>query len=160
MSSSAQSEITQILLELQSDKVDRRVAADRVFELVYDELRHLASSLMRDERTDHTLQATALVNEAYIRLVDETRIQWQNRAHFFGIAARAMRRCLAGGPAIAAGPKAVVERALISMKQSVSPSRPTTSISPALVLTLRPRMWNPCSSSHRTPSASAVRPRS
>jgi RNA polymerase sigma-70 factor (ECF subfamily) len=62
--------------------------------LVYEELRRLAHRQMNAERTDHTLQTTALVNEAYLRLADQTNARWQNRAHFFAVAARAMRRIL------------------------------------------------------------------
>jgi RNA polymerase sigma-70 factor, ECF subfamily len=62
--------------------------------LVYEELRRLAHRQMGAERTDHTLQTTALVNEAYLRLADQTNPRWQNRAHFFAVAARAMRRIL------------------------------------------------------------------
>ena len=62
--------------------------------LVYDELKRLAGSYLRRERPDHTLQSAALVNEAYLRLVDQKQVQWQNRAHFFGIAAQMMRRIL------------------------------------------------------------------
>ena len=66
----------------------------RLSELVHDELRRVAGGLMRRERADHTLQPTALVHEAYLRLVDETAVAWENRAHFFGVAARAMRQIL------------------------------------------------------------------
>jgi RNA polymerase sigma factor (TIGR02999 family) len=69
-------------------------AFDRLVPLVHQELRVLARRYMRRERTDHTLQATALVNEAYIRLIDVNRIQWQNRAHFLAVAAQTMRRIL------------------------------------------------------------------
>src|SRR6187200_561879 len=62
--------------------------------LVYQELRRLAHREMVGERPDHTLQTTALVNEAYLRLADQTNLRWQNRAHFFAVAARAMRRVL------------------------------------------------------------------
>jgi RNA polymerase sigma factor (TIGR02999 family) len=62
--------------------------------LVYGELRRLAHRQMVAERTNHTLQTTALVNEAYLRLADQTNPRWQNRAHFFAVAARAMRRIL------------------------------------------------------------------
>src|SRR5947199_10273865 len=61
---------------------------------VYEELRRLAHRQMGAERADHTLQTTALVNEAYLRLADQTHPRWQNRAHFFAVAARAMRRIL------------------------------------------------------------------
>ena len=62
--------------------------------LVYDELHRLAERYMRGEQVGHTLQTTALVNEAYIKLVDSSRVRWQNRAHFFAIAAQLMRRIL------------------------------------------------------------------
>ena len=62
--------------------------------LVYEELRRLAHHYMEGQRPDHTLQTTALVNEAYLRLADQTNPRWQNRAHFFAVAARAMRRIL------------------------------------------------------------------
>jgi RNA polymerase sigma factor (TIGR02999 family) len=69
-------------------------AFDALAPLVYEELKALARRHMRGERDGHTLQATALVNEAYLKLVDINRVQWQNRAHFFAIAARLMRRIL------------------------------------------------------------------
>jgi len=69
-------------------------ALDEMLPAVYVELHRLARAHLRGERADHTLQATALVNEAYLRLVDQTRVQWQNRAHFFGTAAQMMRRIL------------------------------------------------------------------
>ena len=72
----------------------RSQALERLTPLVYDELRRLAQSYLRQERSGHTLQPTALVNEAYLRLVDQTRVNWQNRAHFYGIAAQMMRRIL------------------------------------------------------------------
>jgi RNA polymerase sigma factor (TIGR02999 family) len=62
--------------------------------LVYEELRRLARDYLRRERADHTLQATALVHEAYLRMVGDTDVTWQNRAHFYGVAARLMRRIL------------------------------------------------------------------
>jgi len=69
-------------------------ALDQLTPVVYDELRRLAASYMRRERQDHTLQSTALVNEAYLKLVDQKNVVWQNRAHFFGIAAQMIRRIL------------------------------------------------------------------
>lgn len=71
-----------------------RDAAAGLMPLVYDELRRLARGYLQRERADHTLQATGLVHEAYIRLVDQTTATWQNRAHFFGVAAQLMRRIL------------------------------------------------------------------
>jgi RNA polymerase sigma factor (TIGR02999 family) len=69
-------------------------ALDELMPLVYAELHRLARASLRRERPDHTLQATALVNEAYVRLVGQTRVRWQNRAQFFGTAAQFMRRIL------------------------------------------------------------------
>jgi RNA polymerase sigma factor (TIGR02999 family) len=69
-------------------------AADQLLPLVYRELRALAAAYMRRERPGHTLQPTALVHEAFIRLVDESRINWRGRTHFFALAARQMRRIL------------------------------------------------------------------
>ena len=71
-----------------------RTALDRLMPLVYDELHRLAARQIRKESPGHTLQTTVLVNEAYLRLVDQTRVRWQNRAQFFGIAAQLMRRIL------------------------------------------------------------------
>ncbi|MBD3335695.1 MAG: sigma-70 family RNA polymerase sigma factor [Candidatus Eisenbacteria bacterium] len=71
-----------------------RSSVDRLFPLVYDELRRLAQAHMRDQRADHTLQATALVHEAYLKLIDQTRVRWNSRAHFLAIAGRAIRQIL------------------------------------------------------------------
>ena len=80
------------LLRAWSDGDQR--ALDELTPIVYDELRRLAHRYMRRERPGHSLQTTALVNEAYIRLVDYKRMQWQNRAHFFAVSAQLMRRIL------------------------------------------------------------------
>jgi RNA polymerase sigma factor (TIGR02999 family) len=77
----------------QSARGDEAAAAS-LFALVYDELRRMAASVLRRERQDHTLQPTALVHEAYLRLADEPHGRWENRAHFLAVAARAMRRIL------------------------------------------------------------------
>jgi RNA polymerase sigma-70 factor (ECF subfamily) len=69
-------------------------AFERLAPLVYDELRRIARRYMGGEQAGHTLQATALVNEAYMRLIDINKVQWQNRAHFFAMSARLMRRIL------------------------------------------------------------------
>lgn len=69
-------------------------ALDALTPLVYKELRQLAASYLRKERLGHTLQPTALVHEAYLRLVDQTNPNWQNRSHFYGVAARLMRQIL------------------------------------------------------------------
>jgi RNA polymerase sigma-70 factor (ECF subfamily) len=83
--------VTKLLIELSNGD---RAAVDLLLPVIYDELRKLAANYLRRERPDHTLQPTALVHEAYIRLVDQTRVNWQNRAHFFGVAAQIMRRLL------------------------------------------------------------------
>jgi RNA polymerase sigma factor (TIGR02999 family) len=72
----------------------RPEALDKLMPVVQDELRRLAASYMRRERRDHTLQVTGLVNEAYLRLVEQKEVSWQDRRHFFGIAAQCMRRVL------------------------------------------------------------------
>jgi len=87
----AASDFTRLLLAWRDGD---RVALDQLVPLVYAELRRLAHCQMRRERPSHTLQTTALVNEAYLRLVDSKRVRWQNRAHFFAITAQLMRRIL------------------------------------------------------------------
>src|ERR1044071_3987209 len=87
----SQQDVTRLLVRLTEG--DRGVL-DELLPVVYGELRKLASSYLRRERVGHTLQPTALVHEAYMRLVDQTQVQWQNRAHFFGVAAQMMRRIL------------------------------------------------------------------
>lgn len=84
--------LTELLLECRAD--GNRQALDRVFPLVYDELRRIAHRQLQLERDGHTLVTTALVNEAYMRLVDITRVEWRDRVHFLSMAARAMRRIL------------------------------------------------------------------
>ncbi len=84
-------DVTQILAD--SCQGDPEALAN-LLPLVYNELRRLARRYLRDERSGHTLQATALVHEVYLRLIGQTGLHWQNRAHFFGLAAQAMRRIL------------------------------------------------------------------
>ena len=91
MSTSSTHDVTRLLLAWREGDAG---AVTRLMPLVYEELRRLARDYLRRERGGHTLQPTALVHEAYLRLVDDTQIQWQGRAHFFGVAARAMRRIL------------------------------------------------------------------
>ena len=79
---------------LQAWSVGDRRALDALTPIVYDELRRLARRYMKGERPGHSLQTTALVNEAYMRLVDYKQMQWQNRAHFFAVSAQLMRRIL------------------------------------------------------------------
>ena len=71
-----------------------RIAQGQLIEIVYSELKQLAKAYLRRERPNHSVAATALVHEAYLKLVDQRRVQWHNRGHFFGIAAQAMRRIL------------------------------------------------------------------
>jgi len=83
--------VTALLIQWRSGE---EAAVHALLPLVHDELRRLAKRHMAGERADHLLQATALVNEVYLRLVDVRRVQWQDRAHFFAMAARLMRRVL------------------------------------------------------------------
>jgi RNA polymerase sigma-70 factor (ECF subfamily) len=87
----ASQDVTLLLIELTKGN---KKAASKLIPLVYDELHKLARRHMLRERTDHTLQATALVNEAYLKLVEQRSVRWQSRAHFFAIAAQTMRRIL------------------------------------------------------------------
>lgn len=86
-----QHEITQLLAEWREGK---QSALDELYPLVYDELHRLARRYMSRERKGHTLQTTALINEAYVRLVDQKNVPWANRSHFFAISAQIMRRIL------------------------------------------------------------------
>ena len=87
----SQTGITQLLVEASRGE---QAALDALLPLVYQELRRLAEHYLQRERSDHTLQATALVHEAYLRLVDQKSISWQNRAHFFSVSAQVMRHIL------------------------------------------------------------------
>ena len=91
MSDSSPQDVTALLLAWNAGDP---TALARLTTVVHDELRRLARHYMRQERPGHTLQPTALVNEAYLRLVDVTRVRWQNRSHFFGVSARLMRQIL------------------------------------------------------------------
>src|ERR1043165_5869904 len=83
--------LTQLLIE--AGRGDKS-ALDEILPLVYAELRKIARNYLRRERSDHTLQATALVHEAYLRLIDQKKADWRNRSQFFGLAAHMMRRIL------------------------------------------------------------------
>src|SRR4051794_10682067 len=109
-SSRPSDDITRLLREWRGGAPE---AGDALMERVQRELRQIAASYLRRERSGHSLQPTAIVNEAYLRLVPQRTVHWENRAHFFGIAARMMRRVLVvysrrrraaerGGPARAA----------------------------------------------------------
>ena len=120
---SSQVEVTQLLLDWGNGD---KAALDKLVPVVYQELRRLARHYMRRERPGHTLQTSALVNEAYMRLVDYKHMRWESRAHFFGVAAQAMRRILVeharkrhfakrGGSAISVS---FDEAAMVSEKQA------------------------------------------
>jgi RNA polymerase sigma factor (TIGR02999 family) len=87
----AATELTQLLEAAEVEGVPR---PERLLELLYDDLRRLAADKLRREPPDHLLQPTALVHEAYMKLVDHTRVAWKGRTHFFAVAAQAMRRIL------------------------------------------------------------------
>jgi RNA polymerase sigma factor (TIGR02999 family) len=117
-------DVTQMLLAWSAGEPG---AKDSLFPLVYDELKRIARHYLKREREAHTLQPTALVHEAYLRLVDQTRVTWQNRAHFYGMTATMMRRILVnharahatekrGG----AGRRLSLEEANISVEQSAT----------------------------------------
>ena len=91
MASPAPNEVTQLLVAWGNGD---QVAGDRLMSVVYEELHRLAHRYMKRELPGHTLQTSALVNEAFLRLVDQRNVRWQNRAHFFAIAAQMMRRIL------------------------------------------------------------------
>jgi RNA polymerase sigma-70 factor (ECF subfamily) len=91
MPGSTASEVTVLLKAWRGG--DKR-SLDKLIPLVYDELHRLAHYYLRQERADHTLQTTALVNEAYLRLIDAENVQWQDRSHFFAISSNLMRRIL------------------------------------------------------------------
>lgn len=83
--------VTDLLIDLSNGK---REVLDKLLPIIYDELKRIAASYLRRERSDHTLQPTALVNEAYMKMIDITQVSWQNKAHFIGVAANQMRRIL------------------------------------------------------------------
>lgn len=91
MSSRDTEQISQLLQQMQAGDSS---AASKLMPLVYDEFRALAERYLQHERKNHTLQPTALVNEAYLKLMDQTRVEWKNRAHFFAVGAQIMRRIL------------------------------------------------------------------
>jgi RNA polymerase sigma factor (TIGR02999 family) len=91
MTTPASHEVTQLLLAWSEGDP---AALEQLMPLVYAELRRLAKRYMRNERAGHTLQTTALIHEAYLRLIDARQVRWQNRAHFFAISARLMRQIL------------------------------------------------------------------
>lgn len=114
-------DVTRLLSDLQHGADG---AADRLMRVVYRELHELAEHFMRRERPDHTLQPTALVNDAYLRLMGQRETSWQNRSHFFGIAAQAMRRVLVDHARKArAGKREGGERVTLDESVAESPQR-------------------------------------
>ena len=117
-------EVTQLLQQWSNGRNDAR---EQLFPVIYAELRRLAAGYMRHERVDHTLQPTALVHEAFLKLVDQRAVRWQSRAHFFGIAAQAMRRILvdharahaAGKRGAGAAPVSLDEARLVGVAPNV-----------------------------------------
>jgi RNA polymerase sigma-70 factor (ECF subfamily) len=110
---------TQLLVELGNGDEGAREA---LLPLIYDELRRLAGAYMRRERPDHTLQPTALVHEAYLRLVDQRRVNWTNRAQFVGMAAVMMRRILVNHARDRAAAKRGANAAVISLADAEAPA--------------------------------------
>jgi RNA polymerase sigma factor (TIGR02999 family) len=108
-------DVTQLLIDWNNGN---RQALDELLPLVYDELRRVAARYLQRERPGQTLQGTALVHEAYLRLIDQTRVRWQNRAHFLGVAAQMIRRILVDH----ARAKQSAKRGGIAMKLSLDES--------------------------------------
>jgi RNA polymerase sigma factor (TIGR02999 family) len=97
-----------------------RASLDVILPLVYEELRRLAESHLQRERPDHTLQATALVHEAYLKMIDQTRVQWHDRAHFFALASQAIRRILVDHARGRHRKKRVGDRQRLSLNEEVA----------------------------------------
>jgi RNA polymerase sigma factor (TIGR02999 family) len=91
MSETSTQQVTRLLMDWSNGDQN---ALEQLTPLVYSELRRLAGRYLRKERSDHTLQSTALVHEAFLRMIDQRSVRWQNRAHFFGVAAQMIRRIL------------------------------------------------------------------
>jgi RNA polymerase sigma-70 factor (ECF subfamily) len=126
-SAAAPSDITDLLRRWREGD---REALDRLMPLVYRELHRIASRYLARERSGHTLQSTALVNEAFVRLVDQRRVDWRNRAQFFGLAAQAMRRILVDHARSRARLKRGADGERISIG-AVDPAAPGEEIDPA-----------------------------
>jgi RNA polymerase sigma factor (TIGR02999 family) len=110
-------EITQILKKAQNGD---RESLDRLLPVIYDELRRVAANQLRKERADHTLQPTALVHEVYLRLLEQREVDWQNRTHFFSIAAEMMRRILVNYAVQRGAQKRGMGAARLSLEEAVS----------------------------------------
>jgi RNA polymerase sigma-70 factor (ECF subfamily) len=112
-------EVTQLLAEL---KLGRKDALDRLLPLVYRELRRIAANQMRGERLGHTLEPTALVHEAFLRLADQSRANWQNRVQFLGVSAQLMRRLLVDH----ARRRGAAKRGIpVTLNEEIFPQRPS-----------------------------------
>jgi RNA polymerase sigma factor (TIGR02999 family) len=114
---STQQGVTRLLREAQAGD---RAALDELLPLVYRELRQIAARHLAQERPGHTLQATALVHEVYLRLIDQHSVDWRNRAHFFGIAAEMMRRVLVNHAVSRRAQKRGAGETLLSLDEVVS----------------------------------------
>jgi RNA polymerase sigma-70 factor, ECF subfamily len=113
----AQGEVTRLLHRLNTGD---KSATDQLITVVYDELRRLAAACMRRERVDHTLQPTALVHEAWLRLVEQREWNPQNRAHFFGMAAQVMRRILIDHARAANAEKRGADQVIVSLENAMA----------------------------------------
>jgi RNA polymerase sigma-70 factor, ECF subfamily len=110
-------EFTQLLKKAQNGD---RGSLDELLPLIYDELRRVAANQLQRERENHTLQATALVHEAYLRLLEQREVDWQNRAHFFSIAAEMMRRILVNYAVQRNAQKRGLGAARLSLEEAIS----------------------------------------
>jgi RNA polymerase sigma-70 factor (ECF subfamily) len=110
-------EVTQLLKKAQNGD---RESLDLLLPVIYDELRRVASHQLQKERSDHTLQPTALVHEAYLRLLEQHEVDWQNRAHFFSIAAEMMRRILVNYAVRRNAQKRGLGAARLSLEEAIS----------------------------------------
>jgi RNA polymerase sigma factor (TIGR02999 family) len=99
-------------------------ARDRLLPLIYEDLRRQAAAYLRRERPDHTLRPTALVHEAYLRLADQRHVVWQNRAHFLGLAAQAMRRILVDHARGRGAAKRAGDWARVTLEEDLTPPQP------------------------------------
>lgn len=121
MSEARPDEVTQLLAGWSKGDQD---ALQSVLPLVYADLRRIAASYLRKERQDHTLQSGALVNEAYLRLNDQSRIHWKNRSHFLGVAAQMMRRILVDHARNRAAQKRGAGVTMLSVGHAIAGSNP------------------------------------
>lgn len=115
--SKSPSEITQLIANLAHGD---RIAGEELLPMVYQELRSLAGKYLRGQRRDHTLQPTALVHEAYLKMIDQTQAKWNDRAHFFAVAATAMRQILVNHAVARGALKRGGGRAKIAIDENVA----------------------------------------